>query len=140
MTRTQDPRLKGRWPEFSRMSQGLGRDALPELASELLRYNAQGILGDAPSAVKRAGKLWPIGPYLRRKLREQIGMAPGAPPVTLQQAEERLRHLWQVAYSNPALPPEVQKRHFRDLIVQENAGKVASLETRARIFKQRKSL
>lgn len=142
MGHTRDARLNGRWPEFARMSirPGLGVGALPEIADQILALNLVERIGDVPSAMRHGKRLMPLGRYLRRKLREQVGMAPEAPAITLAQAEAAVSHLRDAAYGNPSLPPEVKKRHFQALIQNEGAGSVASAVSRSRVFKQKRVL
>lgn len=79
MTAKDDERLEGRFPEFARMSNrpGLGAEAMKRLARDLTsseanaRALANGI--DVPGEVRVAGKLYPVGRYLKGKLREGVG-------------------------------------------------------------------
>lgn len=81
MTKADDPRLKGRLPEFARMSlrPGIGANA----AQALLRF-MQGQLGeeymrvhkDVPAAVRLEGSMLPIGRYIRNVIRKELGMEP----------------------------------------------------------------
>lgn len=79
MTSWDDVRLKGRHPEFSRMSlkPGIGADAMVDVAKALTdsRYGAAAIAdkGDVPETLHSHGKNLPLGRYLRRKLREEVG-------------------------------------------------------------------
>lgn len=78
MTKVGDPRLGGRHPEFARMSRkpGLGSLVVPELA-ELLSDHAGALAiardGDVPMSLNHGRKSLPLGRYLRRKLREELG-------------------------------------------------------------------
>lgn len=82
MTSADDPRLKGRQPEFARMSlrPGIGKDAMVEVANALQRFNLDQSQPDVPSALRHGGRLLPLGRYLRRKLRAQLGKEESAPP------------------------------------------------------------
>lgn len=78
MTKADDERLGGHHPEFARMSlrPGLGAYAVPSMADVLTSSSgARTIahLGDVPMALRSEGKLLPLGRYLRRKLREELG-------------------------------------------------------------------
>lgn len=142
LNRTDDRRLNGRWPEFSRMSlrPGLGVNALPEIADVVLRLNLVDGNGDVPSALRHGSRIMPLGRYLRRKLREQIGKAPAAPLATVCAAQEAVSHLRAIAFANEKLPGEVKRAYFKELILNEFGGAASSAENRARIFKQGKSL
>lgn len=68
-TRGGDARLKGRCPEFARMSlkPGIGAGAAQVLA------DAAG--EELPSVIRMKGKLFPIGRYVQRKITEVYGQA-----------------------------------------------------------------
>lgn len=85
LTRKDDLRLEGRHPEFARMSlrPGIGAPAM-QVVSQIVtsKPGALSVIreGDVPSVVKHERKLWPLGRYLRRKLREESGFTePGQP-------------------------------------------------------------
>lgn len=136
MTRTDDPRLKGRWPEFSRMSNrpGVGHSAMWEIASTILQYNLQDKEADVPSALRIGKKLMPLGPYLRRSLRLMIGRDPKAPQEILDQLSAEMLPLRQAAKSSSENPS------LKTQITLANKGSRARIEARSKIFKQRKSL
>lgn len=74
---------KPRHPEFARMSRrpGIAADAVPVLSKAL--SGADGIrsirsTGDVPTVVRHAKGLWPLGRYLRSKLRESLHVHPSA--------------------------------------------------------------
>lgn len=79
MTGVADTRLTGRYPEFARMSlrPGIGALAVPVLRAAVLD-EATGelrlVAGDVPGVLRTEGKLWPLGRYLRSKLRVSVGM------------------------------------------------------------------
>lgn len=83
MTKSDDLRLKGRWPEFARMSTGgmhggIGAPSIPWLAQTMggTRAGQQALEqnGDVWNAVRIEGKLWPLGNFMRRKLRDQLAI------------------------------------------------------------------
>lgn len=89
LTRKGDPRLEGRHPEFARMSlrPGIGALAMPVLG-EALTHGPGGAAsivseGDVPMVVRHSKKLWPLGRYLRGKLREEVGMDSAMPAAKL---------------------------------------------------------
>lgn len=76
MTRADDPRLNGRHPEFRRSSQGIGRVAVPDIAKMLTTDTGSNFIieqGDVPSVLAHGGKKFPLGRYLRKKIREELG-------------------------------------------------------------------
>lgn len=83
MTMEDDSRLKGRHPEFSRMSRnpGLGALAAPIVASRLVKEFRDGriTLADVPKAMRLEGKLLPFGRYVRGKIRVGCGWSESMP-------------------------------------------------------------
>lgn len=77
MTKKDDIRLNGRYPEFSRMSlrPGLGYGAVRALKEALV--DSDGVIHgcdvDVPAVLRSGGKKYPIGRYLRGLLREAMG-------------------------------------------------------------------
>lgn len=76
MTCRDDLRLSGRTPEGSRMSQGIARGVVPDivnaLKSEFGHLAFQ--LEDVPVSLNRGASSIPLGRYLRRKIRQELGM------------------------------------------------------------------
>lgn len=85
MTSKVDPRLNGRVPEFSRMSNrpGVGAHAMKDVASALLSLpqigSVVGAIGDVPSVLRHGNKKLPLGRYLSRRLRYEMGFGSMAP-------------------------------------------------------------
>jgi len=102
-----DFRLGGRHPEFARMSKrpGIGANAIPDVADRLLRLPPRFLaaLPDVPRALRHGGKPYPLGRYLTRLLRKQIGRSPDAPEVNLEHKKEEVRLLRQYAQENAGL-------------------------------------
>lgn len=78
MTAKDDPRLNGRHPEFARMSlrPGIGAHAVPAVAEALNTPFGAALVAekmDVPMALNHGRTSLPLGRYLRRKLREEIG-------------------------------------------------------------------
>lgn len=78
LTRKNDPRLKGRHPEFARMSlkPGIGADGASYFGSQLLSKKKFVLdeYGDVPTAVSYGKKMRPLGAYLRSKIRKELGV------------------------------------------------------------------
>lgn len=84
MTKPDDEKLMGRMPEFSRMSKGIGLPAVGWLADGMGKkfINERGeygpalkMQGDVFNTVRIEGRVMPLGRYMRRKLREALGLA-----------------------------------------------------------------
>lgn len=78
-TKFEDSRLGGRHPEFCRMSlrPGIGAGAMAVVGEALQTYHGSKVLardGDVPNALAQGQKSMPLGRYLRRKLREYVGI------------------------------------------------------------------
>lgn len=97
LTRAGDPRLESRYPEFARMSlrpYGIGANATHRIAAPLLEQGASRALverGDVPHEVRINGRKHPLGSYLRRRLREDVGWGSKAPrEAVLALAEQKI--------------------------------------------------
>lgn len=134
LTNKDDPKLLGRYPEFGRMSlkPGIGADFVPEIASTLLQHNLETKIADVPVALRHGSRELPLGRYLRRKLREQIGMSPDAPESTLDKVQSDLQPLRETAFNN--------SRSFKEEVVKDGAQAVLNMETKAKIFNRGKKL
>lgn len=99
MTSKEDPRLEGKHPEFSRMSlrpHGIGYGAVQVMAERLMEHGAciaVAEAGDVPTDVRVQRRVYPLGRYLRRALREAIGWKAETPQVILQFKAEMERSL-----------------------------------------------
>lgn len=132
LTARDDPKLMGRFPEFGRMSlkPGIGANFVPEIASTLLEHNLEKTLEDVPAALQHGTRQLPLGRYLRRKLREQIGRSPDAPQSTLDKVKEDLRPLREIAFDN--------SRSFKEEVIKAGTQAVLNMETKAKIFSRGK--
>lgn len=94
MTRFDDPRLHNRHPEFSRMSlkPGIGAGVLEKVSAVITRYNLLTPEGDVPVTLRHGDLQWPLGRYLRKKLRRHLGLDERSPTVT--SAEGAYRAYW----------------------------------------------
>lgn len=134
MTSKDDERLQGRHPEFSRQSNrpGIGALALPEIASVLLTHDLDQTETDVPSRLDHGRKSYPLGRYLKRKLREQIGWQPDTPEVTKRAQEEEMRPLRDYAFDNSLSFAEVVKEFYK--------GQTARAEAIHNIYKKENKL
>lgn len=139
MTKADDPRLNGRHPEFARMSNrpGIGAAAMDDLANLLFTKHGSkqlALTGDVPTSLKHGSKNMPLGRYLRRKLREKVGLPELGfdSPAAIQQ-RETLRSLLEGKNVTSQF-------HKKILITQAFAQKVRQIETRVKIHQKEKSL
>lgn len=137
LTRRDDPRLNGRHPEFARMSNrpGIGAGAMRLLSDQL--HSAAGLddvarRGDVPTHLKIGRKTIPLGRYLRKKLREEIGMPDGWNAAAMEKfsAEEalKLQALWRSKGGGKGNSTLTQKQ----VLIDQWEGKIRSIEWRDR--------
>lgn len=133
MTSADDPRLKGRHPEFARMSRrpGLAADAMKVVAKSLLAQK-----GPLPDHLLVGKRKVLLGRYVLQKLREAVGLSP-------DQISE-LKSL--VSYENSLEMSAVLTDRLRDaplspvtsttLYYEQTSQKVIQIETRSRIYRK----
>lgn len=99
MTRLDDPRLCGRFPEFARMSlkPGIGAFAMDDVASDVMQHKVMD-----NEDVTSDGR--PFGRYLSRRLRKLRGLDEAAPQSVLDKIQEKLRPLQMAAKSDENEP------------------------------------
>jgi len=143
MTRKDDERLRGREPEFARMSlrPGIGTGAVPAIAEACDRYGLA--LGrDAPAAIRHGKRILPLGRYLRGKAREVLGVSDEAKARTLEEWREELRALRQAAAALSDRSVYVEGTYdqeiFRRLLIEQDMEKVRQLEGRRKLFERGK--
>lgn len=134
MTASDDFRLKGRPPEFARMSlrPGIGADAMWDVASTLLQYDLDETQVDVPDHLRVGPTGRPIGRYLRRKLRSMIGKEVDTPDEILQAMAEDLRPLREAAF--------YASKSFAQAVVDAAEGERRNFYARQAVFKGRKTL
>lgn len=134
LTRTDDPRLNGRWPEFSRMSNrpGIAFDAMHEVASTLMQFNLDQTQPDVPSALRHGQRLMPLGRYLKGKLRTMIGKDEKTPDAIKAQMEAEVHDVRETAFNN--------SESFKEALVKARRPSAVAYESKHKIFKQRKTL
>lgn len=138
MTRFDDPRLDGRHPEFARMSlrPGIGAEFMHEVASTLLEFNLESSQADVPSALRHGARTLPLGRYLRRRLRKLVGKDEKAPQETLDEVAKEMREVYAASSKNSKSGEVSPKK----IAVALGNQKVLQMESKHRIFKERKKL
>lgn len=116
------PELGGRLPEFARMSlrPGVGAMFIPDVASAVMLYQTDQKDGDVPIGLRHGSKVLPMGRYLRRLLREQVGLPPDAPDHVIEALRQGLLPVFEYARSvtpkgAPGVFKSVAKETFREL-------------------------
>lgn len=133
MTHAEDIRLNGRYPEFARMSlkPGIGADFIYDVASGILEYDLE-VREQDFNSLRHGPKVMPLGRYLTKKLRLQLGRDEKAPDYVLQEIEKELRPLREIAFES--------SRSFKEVAVEANAQKVLNMESRQKVRKKGKVL
>lgn len=145
-TKADDPRLFGRAPEFARMSlrPGVGALALDKLAEQVQSAAYADQLSsdqDVPLSLMRGRKSMPLGRYLRRKLREEIGRSADTPESVMG----------RIVAEMSVVLGEVKKEAEMDgtpgafldkksLTQRLNKQKILNLEARSKILEAKRSL
>lgn len=130
MTKKDDARLDGRYPEFSRMSRqngGIGSDAMWEVASSMLRFNLDE-RADVPSALNHGKRQLPLGRYLQGRLREMNGKEKNAPQETLDRISQEMLPV--------RIAARTHEEGLRGALREASEQKIADLEAKNAIYKQ----
>jgi len=128
MTTRTDPRLRGREPEFARMSNrpGIAADALWEIASTLMQFNLDTSQSDVPVTLRHGSRQLPLGRYLRRRLRKILGQEENTPAHILEKIKEEMRPLQQAAFDTSS--------PFAQAIKESSKGEIAKFHSRRNLF------
>lgn len=131
LTDRRDTRLKGRHPEFARMSRrpGIGVPALAALAETLVESGWNERLVDVPVGYMMGEKLYPYGRYLRRNLRKLVGRDEKTPDGSLLEWQAKLWDLYVASRSS--------EKSFSQLVAEACAGDVANAHAISNIYKKR---
>lgn len=135
MTRKDDGRLNGRYPEFARMSlrPGIGAPAIADVARVCRdgygRVEVDALL-DVPSSLLYGRARMPLGRYLRRVLRKELGRAPDAPFESYKKYALEMRVLLE-DYAKTSRSPS---KSLGGLYIDMNRQKCLNLEAKAKIF------
>lgn len=134
MTRIDDERLEGRLPEFARMSlrPGIGLGMMDELASTLLEHKLDEKMIDVPLSLQHGKNKWPLGRYLRRKLRARIGREENAPAETYEERQAEMQEMRKVAWDT--------QTPLSQVVLQTTEGKRIQIEARERRNRKKGSI
>jgi hypothetical protein len=139
MTSPDDDRLEGRYPEFATMSRkpGIGYGIVEDIASSLMLSEVDEGLEDVPNTIRSMGQEWPLGRYLKQKLRAQIGRSEKTPQAVLDKMEEELYILWKDAQTAPS---GLKQASFKALIQDTFKQARMNLEAKERVRKKREKI
>lgn len=133
MTKKDDGRLNGREPEFARMSlrPGIGALSMSDVKDSVEScgidyFGSTGSL-DVPSKLNMGKSSLPLGRYLRRKLREQLGRSADAPEEAVKEYALQMRVLFEDYAKTKASP---SWSSLGKLFVDMNKQKVLNLEAK----------
>lgn len=119
---------------------GLGARYIPEVASKLLELppSVLAAMPDVPNALRHGGKPWPLGRYLLRLLRAQIGRSPDAPEANLEYKRQEVQALRDFAstFQGPLSFSQV----YKSICLEMNAAAFAKLENQQQFVKKRHKL
>lgn len=129
MTRLDDPRLMGRYPEFARMSlkPGIGAFAMDHVASDMMQSNVKDAV-DVTSISYGGSTVKPLGSYLSRRLRKLRGLDEKAPQATVDKVAQEVYRLRLDARSDTDAPSPARQ------MVKQSKGKIARAKARAKLF------
>lgn len=132
MTSRDDPRLFGRYPEFSRQSNrpGIAYEAAKKIADVVRSTGGYSEFGDVPSSIKIGGRSVPLGRYIRRKMRE-ICFGSSASPIQAKISFERqMQDLLVSSWNDEKLRSKTSKEIFVSL----NDQKFRNFEAKHNLF------
>lgn len=141
MTGKTDDRLKGRYPEFARMSlrPGIGHGVLQHVAAVLVAHGYTEDMVDVPTVLRHGKKMMPLGRYLRRKLRVFLGRGEKCPDEVVQALQEEMRAVLTSLpdISTGAPGARYRKELVKNAIIDANMGLRWSTEAKHRLEKRR---
>lgn len=127
MTGKDHELLRGRYPEFARMSlrPGVGASYVERITATIRRYgNLEQRLLDVPETLRHGKKQMPLGRYLRRRVRRDLGRDEKCPEEVLNALQEEVQGLRDLAASATSHPTmaRFRKEYLRNLIIDQNMG------------------
>lgn len=134
LTRQDDERLDGRYPEFSRKSSmpGLGRAAAEKLADKI--GPSLPPLVDVPDALGRNGA-FPLGRYLKRVMRERLGRDPLSPSYKMEENENDVLYVRaHIENDDPRAKGDLKNILIQNALADLDAQRENAAENRRQIF------
>lgn len=135
-----DPRLGGRAPEFARMSRrpGIGAYAMASIAESFRKSGVEIVEGleDVPSVLRHGDRIYPLGTYLKKKLREQMEFTVlGSQKEVDLALSEKLLSVY-LDYVETQEEEKTVKQHYMEV----NKQRFRNENNRSRIFSRQRTL
>lgn len=109
----------------------IGLGMMHEIASVLLQHDLHEKMIDVPTTLQHGSKKWPLGRFLRRKLRTYIGKTPNAPQEVLESQETELSLMREAAWRN--------QRSLKTEILEASLGTRIQMEAKQKRYKREKA-
>lgn len=125
-----------REPVFIRMSNrpGIGAVAAEAVVATLRAHGLDTLSEDVPQALRHGGKEWPLGRYMRGRIRIGLGRAPTAPQGVMDAIEAELLPLRLAAKASSVNPS------FKNRVTEAGEAKRLALVALSEIFRQKRVL
>lgn len=136
--------LKGRTPEGSRMSGGLGGKAIDKIADSFLadpnfHESFLGETGDVPNVLLTDKKVQPLGRYLKSRFRKRLGWEnTNLPEEKLDEWKKEMRALYAENFEGSGFTP--QDSNKKSLLIQLSKTANDVIENKFRLFNLRGAL
>lgn len=139
--------LKGRHPEFARMSRrpGLGHGVAVALAQNLkpITNFSEAYFGnasDVPSVVTSDGRDQPVGRYLKQVMRKELGWSDPhkSPPGALDDWKEEMRELFEDGFAGAPFKADPHQKKM--LLIRKNRDAILNIESKFKMFNLRGAL
>lgn len=132
--------LNGRYPEFARMSRkpGIGADAMSQVGDVLTSEHGPEVIirndFDVPVMLRHGRRYFPLGRYLRSKLRQKVGDEDTFKKEGLEKFRLQMSAMFRDALENK----KSSKGSWGKIFAKQNEQKIKNLEARVKIFGQKK--
>ena len=122
-----DPKLKGRYPEFQRMSRkpAMGSNLIESVVERVIQYQIS-----VPAVIKMNGSYWPLGRTLKEKIREKAGIPKSSPEHT--EIGEEMSRLWASEKSEARKKNWTPKECYKQRNIQEFRNQSALMEIKGK--------
>lgn len=132
MTSMKDERLKGRYPEFARMSNrpGIGARYADEVAENIIRLRLASSLDDVPNVYHTLGKARPVGRYLKERMRKGLGREQSTPESVKEAHAKKMRQVYENQVVN------AKAVSLREALLNENEAVVQRMSGLQRFYRR----